>query len=262
MQSLKLITIALALAAGLEIPFVSSPDAQLDKWLERAEKLAVTVTTEDLEKLKQDASNIAGEAHKNAKRVVNFLKANRNVVEFAAGGLMLFWGKNVMHLLLFVQTFRLAGLGSFQRAFSELRADFVNTTRMLNSEVPNVVAARDALLDLKRQKEAIMSKVDALKKAVDEGTSTSWYGTPCPTHSLRPLPNVYAAMPPVWQVRHPGHPRRGDSFCTSLNPVFTSAPVGAPHNLCTRFEPVSTPSSPTVAALTVCVPLFNLPVAA
>ena len=90
---------------------------------------------------------------------------------------MLFWGRNVMHLLLFVQTFRLAGLGPLTQAVEAVKDDFVNTTKTLKEEVPNVLAARDALISLKSQQAAVMETIERIKTAASTGTSTSWFGS-------------------------------------------------------------------------------------
>lgn len=165
-----------ACASGLDIPFLGGSTEQLDQWVVRAEKLASSVSQEDIERFHDEASQYVSEARKVADKAMDFVKANHRYIEIAAGAVMLFWGKNVMHLLLFAQTFRLSGLGPFQRAFAELKEDFANRTKTLKQEAPNVLVARDALLKLKAQQAAIADRVERVRAAAASGTSTSWLG--------------------------------------------------------------------------------------
>ena len=167
-----------ALATPFEIPLIGgSSEEQLGRWLERAESLAASVSAEDLAKFESEAVEKVNKAQRGIDRALSWLRANVQLVEIAAGGLMLFWGKNIMHLLLFAQTVRLSGLGPLQRAFSDLKADIVNTTATLKQEVPSVISARDALLKLKAQQAAIIGRVEAVRAAALAGTSTYWFGS-------------------------------------------------------------------------------------
>jgi len=165
------------LSSGLDIPFVGgSTELQLDQWVSRAEKLAGSVSQADLERLHGEASAYVSEARKAIHSAVHFVQLHHRYLEIAAGAVMLFWGKNVMHLLLFAQTFRLAGLGPFKTAWSELRSDFANRTAILKQEAPNVIVARDALLKLKSQQAAISDRVNRVRVAAASGTSVTWFG--------------------------------------------------------------------------------------
>ena len=178
MRAFNLLALAASLTSAFEIPLIGgSSDEKLEKWLERAEKLAVTVSVKDVDRMESQVSRVVDGACKGVNVAFGFLNANKRAVELAAGGLMLFWGRNVMHLLLFVQTFRLAGLGPLTQAVEAVKDDFVNTTKTLKEEVPNVLAARDALISLKSQQAAVMETIERIKTAANTGTSTSWFGS-------------------------------------------------------------------------------------
>ena len=123
MRLLSAILVSLSLAAGLELPLLAgSTSDNLNRLVTRVEGLVDGLSERDLAKLQSSTEEAVEQGRKRMTLVVRFARANQRMLELLAGGLLVFWGKNVMHLLLFLQTFRLSGWAPFQRAAVELRA--------------------------------------------------------------------------------------------------------------------------------------------
>lgn len=139
--------------------------ANIDALLKKAESV-------DVDALAARAEQGLGIVRRSVGGALSWARAHRQVVSAAAGGGLLFYGKNVGHVLLLAQTFRVTGWPTVKKGTAELVTSYEEASTVIEDEAPNLLAARASLQDVQKKSTAIQATVAKAQASFASGRMT------------------------------------------------------------------------------------------